>query len=68
MSKWRTVMSSVPQGSVLGQALFIFVSDTYNGIKHILSKLSTKLSGATDTLEGRDVIQRALDMLERWPM
>lgn len=64
----RSVKSGVPQGFLLAPVQFnIYISNSDSEIKCSLSKFADdmKLSSAVHSLEGRDAIQRDLDMLEK---
>ncbi|KAJ7414471.1 hypothetical protein WISP_83614 [Willisornis vidua] len=66
-SKWRPVMSNVPQGQVSGLVVFnIFVGDADSGIECPLRKFADniKLPGAIDRLEGRDLDRPEVGLCE----
>jgi len=68
-AEWQLVISGVLQGSASGTVLFsVFINDLDAGLEGTLSQFAddVKLTGAVDSFEVREALQRDADKLEGW--
>lgn len=65
-SRWTSVTSAVPQGSILVPVLFsIFINGIDEGIECSLSRFVDDTRERREAPKGWDAIQRYLDKLEK---